>query len=227
MLRKLCLFTALCSISAFAVPFSLQFTWSPVAGVGGNSGDGFGFTFIDPSGELEITNLKVTLGSGMIYDLTNTGDGYLTWGAYAVNDGGAGSTLTSAPLGEGLAGNRTLIWTMDSFTDGVTFGYRADVDETRTCAPGIIGVVCRANADSILPAGFIERGGIDVEFTVAFVNGANSATFSSADFCGCWGTQPLVAAFYDYNAVLDTPEPATWLLGLGGLVLCALRRGKK
>ena len=91
MLHKLCLFTALCALPAAAVPFTLQFTWTPVAGSAGNSADGFAFQFTDPSGELEITQLKVTLGSGMLYDLSNAGVGYLTWGPYAVNDGGAGA----------------------------------------------------------------------------------------------------------------------------------------
>lgn len=75
MLRKLCLYTALCSFSTFAVPFTLQFTWNPVAGAGGNSGDGFAFQFTDLSGELQITQLTVTLGAGMIYDLTNVAPG--------------------------------------------------------------------------------------------------------------------------------------------------------
>ena len=55
-----------------------------------------------------MTQLAVTLGSGMVYDLTNSGSRYLTWGSYSVNDGGAGSNILSAPLGEGLAGNRTI-----------------------------------------------------------------------------------------------------------------------
>jgi hypothetical protein len=227
MLHKLCLFTALCTIPAAAVPFALQFTWTAVVGANGNSADGFDFLFIDPSGELQITDLKVTLGSGMIYDLTNTGAGYLTWGPYSVNDGGAGSTLTSAPLGEGVAGNRTLTWTMSSFTNGVTFGYAADVDETRTCALGILGALCRLNADSILPAGFIARGAVDVDFTVAFINGYDSEIFSSLGSCQCWDRQPFVSATTYYFGVLDTPEPGTWLLGLGGLALCALRRRLK
>src|SRR6188768_3422365 len=88
MLHKLCLFTALCALPAAAVPFNLQFTWTPVAGFAGNSADDFAFQFTDPSGELKITQLKVTLGSGMLYDLSNAGVGYLTWGPYAVNEGG-------------------------------------------------------------------------------------------------------------------------------------------
>jgi hypothetical protein len=223
MLHKLCLFTALCALPAAAVPFSLQFTWTPVAGFAGNSGDQFAFQFTDSSGELQITELKVTLGAGMIYDLTNTGPGYLTYGAYAVQDGGAGSALTGAPIGEGLAGNRTLSWDMTSFVDGVTFGYTADVDEDRTCASGFAGLLCRGNADSILPSGFIERGGVDVEFTVAFINGANSKTFSSLSSCQCWDPS-LFTASTTYDGVLDTPEPATWMLGIGGLALCVLRR---
>jgi len=158
----------------------------------------------------------------MFYDLASGAPGFVTWGAYATNDGGAGATQTSADLGEGPLGNRTISWSFTNFTDGITFGYAADIDEDRTCP--IPGLVCRINADSIIPASFIIRGAVEIAFTVAFKDGYTSQTFSSLDSCLCWDRVPLESTSTSIDGVLDTPEPATWLLGAGGLALCALRR---
>jgi MYXO-CTERM domain-containing protein len=218
-----CLVAALCSIPAVAVPFNLEFAWNAVAGLNGNSADGFRFRFTEPSGQLRVTQLSVTLGAATIYDLTNTGPGYLTWGPYSVNDGGAGSTLTSAPIGEGLAGNRTLSWDFSSFTHGGIFGFQADVDESGACGGGIAGAICQVNVDTILPSGFVSRGGIDVGFTVAYSNGSGSATFHAPSAGQNWDTHGLTASTV-YSGDVNTPEPATWVLGAAGLALCALRR---
>ena len=70
MFRTLAVLAALSALPALAVPFTVDFQWTPVAGIAGNSADHFNFTFHDPSGQLKLTGLTVTLGSGMIYDLT-------------------------------------------------------------------------------------------------------------------------------------------------------------
>lgn len=220
---------ALCALPVAAVPFNLDFAWTAVAGINGNSGDGFAFTFSDPSGLLKVSQLSVTLGNGMIYDLTNTGAGYLTWGAYTLNDGGAGSTITSAPIGEGLAGNRTISWNLTSFLNNVTFGYTADVDESGTCPAGIAGAICRLNVDSIAPSGFVSRGAIDVVFTVDFTDGTPGGTFLFPGAGQAWNTPLLgVTASTTYAGNVETPEPASWALGVAGLAaVAALRRRKR
>ena len=220
-----CFLAALCSVPVVAVPFNLNFKWTPVAGVNGNSADFFDFQFVEPSGELKITQLSVTLGNNMIYDLTNTGSGYLTWGAYTLNDGGAGATQTSAALGEGIAGNRNIAWNLTSFIGGVTLSFGADVDESGTCAPGIGGAICRLNVDNVAPGGFVSRGAIDVAFTVEFINGYPGASFNLPASGQSWSTT-LLNASTSYSGEVFTPEPASWLLGLGGLAICALGRRK-
>jgi hypothetical protein len=218
-------FLAMCAAPLAAVPFTLNFTWTPVAGLGANSADFFDFQFVDPSGELKLTQLSVTLGNNLIYDLTNSGPGYVTWGAYALNDGGAGATQTSAALGEGTGGNRTIAWNLTSFIGGVTLSYGADVDESGTCASGIIGAICRANVDSVAPGGFISRGAIDVAFTVEFINGFPGSSFNFPASGQSWSNNILNAST-SYTGEVFTPEPASWVLGLGGLSLCALLRRK-
>jgi len=71
----------------------------------------------------------------------------------------------------------------------VTFGYQADVDESGTCAPGLAGAICRLNVDSIAPAGFIARGGVDVSFRVESILNLAPATFDYSGSGRCWGTQ--------------------------------------
>lgn len=224
-LCRVVVFLAMCAAPLAAVPFTLNFRWTPVAGLGANSADFFDFQFVDPSGELKLTQLSVTLGNNMIYDLTSAGPGYGTWGAYTLNDGGAGATQTSAALGEGTAGNRNIAWNLTSFIGGVTLSYGADVDESGTCASGIAGAICRANVDSVAPGGFISRGAIDVAFTVDFISGYPGGSFNFPASGQAWSNNILNAST-SYTGEVFTPEPATWVLGLGGLALCALRRRK-
>jgi hypothetical protein len=220
-----CFLAAVCAFPVVAVPFNLNFKWTPVAGVNGNSADFFEFQFVEPSGELKVTQLSVTLGNSLIYDLTNAGAGYLTWGAYTFNDGGAGATQTSAALGEGIAGNRNIAWNLNSFIGGVTLSYGADVDESGTCPVGLAGAFCRVNVDSVAPGGFVSRGAIDVAFTVEFINGYPGASFNLPASGQSWSTT-LLNASTSYSGEVFTPEPASWLLGLGGLAVCALCRRK-
>jgi hypothetical protein len=224
-LTPLCVCFALCVFPVAAVPFALNFTWTPVAGLGANSADFFDFEFIDPSGQLKVTQLSVTLGNNLIYDLASGVPGYVTYGAYTFNDGGAGATQTSAALGEGTAGNRNISWNLTSFIDGVTLSYGADVDESGTCASGIAGAICRVNVDSVAPGGFISRGAIDVAFTVGFINGYPGASFNAPASGQSWSNNILNAST-SYTGEVFTPEPASWALGLGGLALCALHRRK-
>ena len=224
-LTLMCLLAALCAFPVAAVPFTLNFTWTPIPGVGGNSADFFDFEFIDPSGELRLTQLSATLGNNLIYDLTSAGPGYGTWGAYTLDDGGAGATQTSAALGEGTGGNRNIAWNLSSFIGGVTHSYGADVDESGTCASGIAGAICRLNVDSVAPGGFISRGAIDVAFTVEFINGYPGGSFNFPASGQSWSNN-ILNATTSYNGEVFTPEPASWVLGLGGLTLCALRRRK-
>lgn len=214
---------ALSSVPAFAIPFMLDFKWTPVAGVNGNSADFFDFRFISPTGELKLSQLSVTLGSGMIYDTTNSGPGYLTWGAYTFDDGGSGATQTSPALGEGTGGNRTISWDFATFTNGVTISYGADVDESGTCAQGISGVLCRLNVDNIAPSGFVSRGGVDIAFTVDFVNGYPGASFIPPANSQSWSNS-LLSASTSYSGDVYAPEPASWTLGLCGLAACAFCR---
>ena len=229
MFRTLAVLAAISALPALAVPFTVDFQWTPVAGIAGNSADHFDFTFHDPSGQLKLTGLTVTLGSGMIYDLTNAGPGYLTWGAYNAVDGGTGSSL-STPLGEGTGGNKTATLSFTNFTNGETFRYSADVDETRSC--GAFDALCRLNADSIAPAGFVERGAIDVTMTVDFLNGQPGQTFSFPASGQSWHAGLFHATTTYAGNVLEpsnvqTPEPTSWLMGIGGLAAMAfLRRNR-
>lgn len=178
---KLCRVALFLAVSVFptaAMPFAVNFIWRPIAGTSGDSADFFDFRFTDASGQLKISQLAVTLGSGLLYDTTNTGPGYNTWGPYSLTDGGSGATQTSAALDEGTGGNRTIAWNFTSFTNGTTLTYGIDVDESGTCAAGIAGAICRTNVDSVTPARFISQGGIDVVLTVDFINGDPGATFT-------------------------------------------------
>jgi MYXO-CTERM domain-containing protein len=222
-MRTLPLLAMLMAVNAIAVPFSLDFTWQPVANIGGNSGDRFQFTFNEPTGSLRVTEMTVTLGSGLIFDLTSSGPGYLTWGAFETFDGGTGATLTSAPPGEGAAGNRTLTWTFSNFTHGATFEFRADVDENRSCASGLAGIPCRVNADTLTGNGFSERGGIDLTYRVDFINGAPGPTVN-APWSGEDADTNLLQTQSSAGGAAEIPEPSTWLLGAAGLLGAVLLR---
>lgn len=229
-MNSVCLLVLLAaSANADVIPFQLGFTWTPVAGLTSNSGDIFSLVFTDVSNTLRITSLSATLGSGMIYDLTNTGAGYLTWGAYAVNDGGTGSTMTSAPLGEGSTGNKTGAWSFTSFTNGKTFGYTADVDEDGTCSAGLPGAICRINRDSIAPAGFMSRGGLDVTFSVLHDATGISQTYNFVGTGQTWSFNSPISTLASntstaFTADLATPEPSTLGLLVLGAVALGLRR---
>jgi hypothetical protein len=229
MFRTLAVLAAVSALPALAVPFTIGFQWTPVAGIAGNSADHFNFKFNDPSGQLKLSGLTVTLGSGMIYDLTNGGAGYLTWGAYNAVDGGTGISLGAA-LGEGTGGNKTATLSFTNFTNGETFRYSADVDETRSC--GAFDAICRLNADSIAPAGFVERGAMDVMMTVDFLNGRPGQTFSFPASGQSWHAGLFHATTTYAGNVLEpsnvqTPEPTSWLMGIGGLTAVAfLRRSR-
>ena len=230
-LTTLCLLAALCAFPVAAVPFTVNFLWTHIAGPDGGSADFFDFQFVAPSGDLKLTQMSVTLGNNLMYDLVEAAPGHMNWGAYALTDGGAGATQTSPDLGEGTSGNRTIAWNFASFLNGVTLRYGADVDATTVCAAGITGAICRTNGDSVTTAGFISRGAVDVAFTVAFTNGDPGASFSFPASGQSW-IDGVVIANTSYSgevfapAPVTTPEPASWALGLGGLSLCALLRRK-
>lgn len=224
MFRLATLVAAFSALPALAGTFGLDFAWTPVAGLNGNSGDQFEFRFYDPSGQLKITELTVTLGSGLVYDLSNSGPGYLTWGPYAIVQDDPGSTMTGAPLGEGAAGNKTATWTFANFDIGSKFIFSADVDKDIVCG----NASCKINADYVSAEDFIARGAVAVAFTVDFGDGGPTETFSFSGLDPNWSVYDSRATtnFYPgYTRDGQVPEPGTWLMAAGGgLALLAFRR---
>lgn len=231
MVRILTLLAVLLGVPAFAAPFTLDFTWTPDVGLNGNSGDSFAFHFVEPTGQLQITSMSVTLGSGMVYDLTNaSAPGYLTYGPYA-EFGDSVVNGHNSTLAEG--GSRTVSWNFTNFVGGTNFGFSADVDEAGTCS-GMFAGLCMANVDHVSPNGFVERGAIDLTFHVASLSGAGDQSFTFTFDKNDWdlGMIPLLAhhAKASFSGDVDprtgtpTPEPSTLLMGAGAAAVFALRR---